>query len=445
MTPGTAPELPATGNGSSRLAYENGPTVIYENTEEVAEAKPGLKAVETNAQAWGSLVNTTNYTTSSSAAPGESVRLVYDDGALKVYENERTAPTVSGSKIDIDSQAWGKITWTGSYDTATSGDRSNQVWSNGVTQVYLNETARIAISGTSKEVDFQQWGKLTWDGEYSSTSSGDRSRQVYSGPGGPVFLNEDASVSVSGSSKDVEPREWGSVTWNGNYATASGEVRSRQIWSKGDQSVFLNETPVIDVLPDEFVSAREENTLLIETQKTTYGLAPNTGVDTRSRSAYRLNGQTVFENLVIERSAKSKRTYAGLVNVNIPAVILSLDKITIEKRDGTVITRWEPQIEAGYSGRRGGGVLGERDHHYARAADVSTQTHLIPNPFRRNLGGGHTSCCCVPIHHHWHERSRIHVPNMVDQHCRDQSTITRRTALSCRCGHPALPRRLCNP
>jgi len=214
MTPGSSISLAATGNASSRLVYENGDTKIYENVAEVATARPGpagtekdekpfvrltsnkkystssdvatatgssnvvfndgsvqvyevsevtataktgLKGVETDAQQWGAIKSTTNYTTSSSPPAGGSVNIVYNDGAVTVYEATETAPSVAGSSKDVEPREWGSITWEGTFNTTTSGEKSTQVWSNGVTQVYKNETSKLDVKAggfvSKKEVN----------------------------------------------------------------------------------------------------------------------------------------------------------------------------------------------------------------------------------------------------------------------------------------------------
>ena len=214
MTPGSSISLAATGNASSRLVYENGDTKIYENVAEVATARPGpagtekdekpfvrltsnkkystssevatatgssnvvfndgsvqvyevsevtataktgFNGVETDAQQWGAIKSTTNYTTSSSPPEGGSVNVIYNDGAVTVYEATETAPSVRGSSKDVEPREWGSITWEGTFDTTTSGEKSTQVWSNGVTQVYKNETSKLDVKAggfvSKKEVN----------------------------------------------------------------------------------------------------------------------------------------------------------------------------------------------------------------------------------------------------------------------------------------------------
>jgi hypothetical protein len=227
--------------GSTNKIYDDGTTEVYEKSVVNATAREGLKGVETSAQQWGAIKSTTNYTADSTAPAGGSVQIVFAQGTTTVYEQTTTDPTVSGSSTDVDPQQWGKITWNGSYSSSSSGDKSRQVWSNGVDSVFLNETASLSISGGSTDVDPQQWGKITWNGNYSSSSSGDKSRQVYSGPGGSVFLNEIASVAPSGGTLEKDSAAWGSVTWNGSYSSSSSGDKSRQVYSGPGGNVYLNE------------------------------------------------------------------------------------------------------------------------------------------------------------------------------------------------------------
>ena len=389
MTPGPAPVIPGTGNGSARLVYENGPTKIYENVAEVATAIPGLKGIETNAQQWGALVTTTNYTTSSSAPAGGSLQLIYNDGNVWVYESSTSTPSVAGSSTDVDSKEWGKITWNGNFSTSPSGDRSKQVWSNGSTQVFLNENASLSVSGSSKDVEPREWGYITWNGTYSSASGGTKSRQVYSGPGGSVFLNETPVPSVSGTSVDIDPKEWGSVRWDGSYqstpSTTAG-ARSKQVWSMGGTSVYHVETPTVTPNSGSFVSAREQNTVLTEVQTTSYDLAANSGANTRSRVVFSIGTTRVYENISIERTTAGMRTYASVVQVDLPPVFRGYRTQTVTRNDGQDSFIFTPNVAAGYRGTMACTVE-ETWSEDPGSGQVPTIFRPAPMSFQSPLGG----------------------------------------------------------
>jgi hypothetical protein len=352
------PSLPTIGTGSTRLVYRAGEVEIHENTAVETKALPGLKGVDTSAQSWGSLVETTNYTTSSVAPAGGSVRLIFNDGMTKVYESTTVSATPSGTTRSASSQSWGVLVKNGVYATLPStgyGKDSRQVWSNGVTSVYLNETDAVDVSGSTLSSNAQPWGTITKSGVYATTPStgyGKDSRQVWSNGVTSVYLNETDSVQVSGSSKDVDPQQWGSITWNGNYAQSSSGVRSRQVWSNGVTNVFLNESPTLSVTAGSFVSAKEVSRLLTETQTTTYSLAPITpSQNSRSRVVYSLNGQNVYENTdIVVAPSETPRVYGSVMQFAVPSVLKSIRTVTFPLKNGGVEVYYEPEIEEGMSG-----------------------------------------------------------------------------------------------
>jgi hypothetical protein len=297
-------ELPLVGSGSSRVVYRAGALEIYENSYEETEAIEGLKGVDTSAQSWGSIIETTNYTTSSTAPAGGSVRLIYKDGMTTVYEATEISITTSGSTLSSNSQPWGVITKSGSYSTSPTtglGKDSRQVWSNGVTSVYLNETD---------------------------------------------------AVTVSGSTKDIDAQVWGTVTWNGDYAKSTGQVRSRQVWSNGAEQVFLNETPTLTVYSGNFTSAKEVNRLLTEVETTSYSKSPITPTDNcRSRVIYSINNERIYENTTIEITpSEEPRVYGSVMQYSVPSILVGIRTVTYPLKNGGIEIYYEPEIEEGMSG-----------------------------------------------------------------------------------------------
>jgi hypothetical protein len=395
MTPGPTSVIPAVGNASSKLVYESSATDIYENTEEIATAKPGLKGIETDAQQWGKILSTTNYTTSDVAPAGGSVRLIFDDGVVKVYEATTTEPTVGGTSIDFDPQNWGLIQWNGVYATTPSGPKSRQVWSNGEVSVFLNETPVLTISGTNKDIEAQTWGSLTWNGVYAAVSSGVKSRQVYSGPGGPVFLNETPEVEVGGTNVDLDIFAWGAVKWNGVFSDTFDENadRSKQVYRIGDITIFLNETAELIVNSVEFVSKKESNAILTETQRTSYGLSPTFEGNGSSTVVYAIREKKVYENTSITREAKAPRKYAGLTNVTLPPIWQGFHSSTIKRRDGADYTIITPFLTPGYSGP----IVCEIEEFWTEDPDAGAiqPTVMLPTPidFNSPTGSFSTAPC----------------------------------------------------
>ena len=283
MTPGPSISLAATGNASSRLVYENGDTKIYENVAEVATARPGpagtekdekpfvrltsnkkystssdvatatgssnvvfndgsvqvyevsevtataktgFKGVETDAQQWGAIKSTTNYTTSSSPPEGGSVNIIYNDGAVTVYEATETSPTVGGSSKDVEPREWGSLIWDGTFGTTTSDEKSTQVWSNGVNQVYKNEKATLVVKSGSfvskKEVNPLYTETITSSFSTSPSISGavGESSAVFSIADKVVYENRIIEVSSS------TTRNYGTVVRYPVPATLIGIERS---------------------------------------------------------------------------------------------------------------------------------------------------------------------------------------------------------------------------
>jgi hypothetical protein len=198
--------IPAIGDGSYSLIYRAGELEIYRNTVVTTEGVAGFKGIDTSAQAWGSIIETTNYTLDSNVVAGGSTRLIFKDSMTTVYESSSVAVSVSGTTKDVDAQAWGTLTWNGSYATTPStavGGRSRQVWSNGVINVYLNENHEVAIAGA----EFVS-GKLVTPilivTEYTayatspSTAPNSNSRVVFNLGNTRIFENQRKDVTPTG-------------------------------------------------------------------------------------------------------------------------------------------------------------------------------------------------------------------------------------------------------
>jgi hypothetical protein len=497
----------ATPTGSAQVIFNDGNVQAYEVSEPTSVARPGEKSTEQDSQPWGYIIEKTDYTANSSPGDGGGSRLIYDDGTVKMYEssrvdsitangttkdkdpqqwgtlswggtysdtedpgadrskqvwrkgsfkvflNETASLDVSGGAVDVDAQNWGKITWTGTYSSSSGGDKSRQIFRLGNKSVYLNETASITPSGGSSDKDPQQWGAINWSGSYSSTPGGDKSRQVYSGPGGSVFLNETASVTPSGSSKDVDSQQWGKITWNGSYSSSSSGDKSRQVYSGpggnvylnetasvtpsggtkekdsaawgsvtwngqysgspsgdrykqvaniGGQSVYLNETasvdpnggskevdpnawgsitwngtfgsvssgtrsqkvaqvgptsvyknetPVLSVAGGSFTSAQEKHPLYTTVETSSFATTSILGQgDSRSKQVFALGAERVFENISRVVTGTGTRTYGTMVKFTAPSVLLSLNRTDLMRRDGGIDAIWNPVIQEGFEG-----------------------------------------------------------------------------------------------
>lgn len=378
--------------GSTNKVYDDGETVVYEKKVDTAVARPGLKGIETNAQQWGAIKSTINYTESSNPPSGGSVQVIFSDGSVTVYEATSTEALVSGSTKDIDPQQWGSVTWDGTYDITSDGTRSRQVWSNGVLRVFHNETPTLHISGGSIEKDSQQWGSVTWNGTYGTSSSGDRSRKVAQIGEHEVYHNETATVSISGVGTDIEPREWGSLVWHGSYSSVSGGDKSRKVATIAGSDVYLNEDAELRVDPGSFISAREENALLTEVQTTSYSTSPNSGTNTRSRVAFSLAGNKVYENITITRTAKAHRFYPGLANVDLPPIFTGFDYQLVTRRDGQDSYIYTPFVSSGFRGP----MVCEVEEYWSENPGVDIEpTTFKPNSmeFKMPLGGFSVGAC----------------------------------------------------
>jgi hypothetical protein len=368
----------------SRQVWRLGNSSVFLN--ETAEIAVSGSTLDKDPQSWGSLTWTGTYGTELSVGADRS-RQVWRLGSKVVYLNETVAPTVSGTTKDVDPQQWGTLTWDGVYATASGGTRSRQVWRIGNYSVYLNETPNVSVSGTTQDKDPQQWGTLTWNGTYANTPSGDRFRQVWRLGASVVYLNETATPEVSGTTKDVDPQSWGSLTWNGSYGVVGDGFKTRQVWRLGSNTVFLNETPVVDITAGSFISAREQNPLITETQTSTFGTTPvTTGDNSRTRPVFSLGPYRVYENIDITVAGRGERVYPGVVNISIPAVLSAINVRQFLRRDGADSFSFEPVIQEGWSGSVPCLI---RESYTTSPSGIGAPTIFKPQPvaFSTPLGG----------------------------------------------------------
>jgi len=184
-----------------------------------------------------------------------------------------------------------------------------------------------------------------------ASGAGVDSRQVWSNGVTSVYLNETDSVSVTGSTKDVDALAWGTVTWAGSYATSTGQVRSRQIWSNGATNVYLNESPTLTVNAGSFISGKENNALFLEEETTSYSLASVASApNSRSRVIYTINGQSVYENIVLTVTPKPARTYPSVMQFEVPSILTGITFKSFPLRSGGAEQGFEAQITEGRSG-----------------------------------------------------------------------------------------------
>ena len=156
MTPGTSPVLPTTGNGSSRLVYEapDG-SKIYENTAETATARPGPAGQEKEVKPFGTFTTAKSYSlTNSVSTPTGSSNVIYNDGAVLIYElGEITfSPTYREIGSEVEKQVGFTRTTTSRYsgNNSVSGLGSASIsYTDGVNVVYEVKEITLAASGTS--------------------------------------------------------------------------------------------------------------------------------------------------------------------------------------------------------------------------------------------------------------------------------------------------------
>jgi hypothetical protein len=257
VTPSPAPSLPTEGNGSSSIVYRSGNVKLYENAVEVAEARVRTAGQEKDKKPFIEFTTTKRYDTDGTVntATGSS-NIVYDDGVVTVFEvNEITASIRNTTKgIETKAQSWGSITDTITYTssaTPPAGGSTTVVYSDGDVTVYEASAITVATSGGTTDIDATQWGSITWDGTYSSSSSGLRSRQVWSNGVTNVYLNENPTVNVTGdsftSSKEVNPLtiEEDITTYGTTSVADADNSRSRLIYQLNGIKVYENTVTTI--------------------------------------------------------------------------------------------------------------------------------------------------------------------------------------------------------
>ena len=305
MTPGPAPVIPGTGNGSARLVYENGNTKIYENVAEVATARTGSAGTEKDEKPFVRLTSNKKYSTSPDVATATgSSNVVFNDGSVLVYEvSEVTATAKGGLKgVETNAQQWGALVSTINYTTSSSpppGGSVNIIYNDGAVTVYeATETA----------------------------------------------------LSVAGISKDVEPREWGSITWEGTFGTETGGEKSTQVWSNGVKQVYKNETSKLAIKAAGFVSKKEINPLFTEITTSSFSLSPNvTGIG-GSSAVFSIGEKVVYENRSVEISAEQTRRYGTVVRFAVPATLKGIERSEFRRRDGTLEIHYRAVVSEGTDG-----------------------------------------------------------------------------------------------
>jgi len=150
-TAATIPTLPATGNGSSQLVYDNGTDKVYQNTVEVSTARTGPAGSEKDVKPYVALTaNKTYSTTGDISAPTGSSNVIFNDGQTTVYEvsNVTASAKVGPAGTEKDSKPFVALTSTKTY--STTGDisaptgSSNVIYNDGQTTVY--EVSNIQAS-----------------------------------------------------------------------------------------------------------------------------------------------------------------------------------------------------------------------------------------------------------------------------------------------------------
>ena len=157
MTPGTSAVLPSTGNGSAKLVYEapDG-SKIYENTAEIATARPGPAGVEKDVKPYGTFTTAKSYSLGNAVStPTGSSNVVFNDGAVLIYElGEITfSPTYQDIGVEIEKQAGFTRTtrsrYSGSNAVGTALGSASISYTDGVSVVFEVKEITLQASGSS--------------------------------------------------------------------------------------------------------------------------------------------------------------------------------------------------------------------------------------------------------------------------------------------------------
>lgn len=157
MTPGTTSVLPTTGNGSSKLVYEGPTSNIYENTAEVATARPGPAGQEKDVKPYGTFTTAKSYSLGNAVGtPTGSSSVVFNDGAVLIYElGEITfSPNYREIGSEVDKQTGFTRTTNSRYSgsNVVSGLGSASIsYTDGVNVVY--EVKEIVLSASPVSFD----------------------------------------------------------------------------------------------------------------------------------------------------------------------------------------------------------------------------------------------------------------------------------------------------
>jgi hypothetical protein len=206
-------ELPPIGDVSSELVYRSGELDIHRNTTVTTQGVAGLKGTDTLSQSWGAITETTEFTLTPVFVQGGNTRLIFKDSMTSVYESSTVSVNATGTSQEVDAQVWGTLTWSGEFDTTSSGVRSRQVWTNGVTSVFLNENPTLSINDTPFISAVETNALLTEEvtTSYSDTTPAEpaansTSRVIYQLDGTRVYENSITVIQPSAS-----PRSYASV------------------------------------------------------------------------------------------------------------------------------------------------------------------------------------------------------------------------------------------
>jgi hypothetical protein len=227
-------------------------------------------------------------------------RLVWKAGQKKIYENSDVdavaRPGLKG--YTRSSFQWGSTVERTDYSASSEGEESRVIYDDEEIRVYeVTNLESIVVSGSTKDKDPQNWGTLTWLGVYSTSedTGAERVSIVWQRGDFKVWHNQTASITVSGGTYDKDLREWGELNWTGTYATTMGDDRTRQVWRMGEKVVYLNETVSVTNVggTSKEVSPRQWGS---EIWNGVYATAASTAQDARVRQVFKVKDITIFLN-----------------------------------------------------------------------------------------------------------------------------------------------------